>query len=81
MKILNDIIRVNKCFVKQFYGMYTKFYFLNVESLAFLLQSFCFSFYGSELWYDTRGNKAELNRCGVAYHRCIKKITNMTLIA
>lgn len=77
MKIFSDIIRVNKSFLRQFFGMYNQFYYLNVDSLSFLFRSYCSSFYGSELWYDMFGSKEEFRRCGVAYHRCVKKIVNM----
>jgi hypothetical protein len=77
-KITEDIIRVNKAFIKQFYGMFSKFYFLNRDMLIFLFRTFCTSFYGSEIWYNGSGSKAEFGRCGVAYHRGIKKMLHLS---
>ena len=52
MSLEKDSERCYQSFLNQFNSLYYKFNFLNNETLIFLFQSYCSSFYGVELWYD-----------------------------
>ena len=72
-----DVDRVTNSFLVQFNSLYYKFNFLSTELLSFLLQTYCMSFYGVELWYDKLEVNYSFNRIAVVYHRAIKKICGM----
>ena len=75
-KIDSDIDRCMKSFLNQFNAFYHKFYFLNREVLVFLMQSYCMSMYGCELWYNYF-NVRVFRKFSIAYHKTIKKIAGM----
>ena len=79
---LNNNLDIKKCnnqFLKQFYGMFRKFSYLNSSILSFLFSSYCTSFYGSQLWYNRRGCQNEFRALGVSYHNHIKKMLRIPL--
>ena len=48
------------------------------QNLKFkLLNSLCMSFYGSELWIDTRGAVKQRDEFGFSYHYALKKVLNL----
>ena len=71
-----DLCRSSSSFLRQFNSIFHKFSFLNVDVLSFLIQSYCFSFYGSELWYNF-SNKRVFNKISVAYHKAIKRVAGL----
>ena len=74
-----DIKRMNSQFLKQFFGMYRKFSFNNWAVLGFLFQSYCTSFYGSNLWYDKKYSQREFRALSVSYHKCIKLMLRLPI--
>ena len=74
LSIVPDINRCKKNFNKQFFSFFMNFKFAHFSTLKFLFKSFCYSFYGSELWCDRRGAVGALKSLAVAYHGGIKRI-------
>ena len=74
LRCSSDIKKCNVAFLKQFYGIFRKFHFLDPHILKFLFHSHCTSFYGAELWADLKGSSGEFRALGVAYHKAIKKM-------
>ena len=72
-----DIDRATNCFLRQFYGMYSKFYFCDDAVKKFLFKTYTSSFYGIETWYNFK-NK-DVYKIGVTYHKAIKKIANLNV--
>jgi hypothetical protein len=72
-----DIQKESSSFLKQFYGMYRKFYYADKKILRNLFQSYCTSFYGCELWYDIKGAKNEFHNLSISYHKAIKTLYNL----
>ena len=73
-----DIDRCCSAFLGQFYGKYRKFSFTNnFMILKFLFEACCTSFYGAELWYDMNTSDKQFKAFGVAYHKSIKRMTNL----
>ena len=69
----HDIDRITNSFLKQFNGMYSKFYFVDRSVLFYLFKSYTSSFYGIEVWYE-KILGYQLNRISVAYHKAVKRI-------
>ena len=80
MCIKHDVERACSKFLKQFYSMYNKFYYLGIRSLTFLFDACCTSFYGCELWFNRKKAMCEMNKCAIAYHKGVKKICQHGLI-
>ena len=72
-----DIRRASTQFLSQFYGMFRKFSYSDINILTFLFQAYCTSFYGSELWYNRKGCLSELKAIGVTYHKCLKRLAKI----
>ena len=47
MKISKDIDRCSKSFLKQFYGVYSRFGYSDKDVMRYLYETHCMSFYGS----------------------------------
>ena len=77
MCIKYDVERACSKFLKQFYSMYNKFYYLDLRSLTFLSDACCTSFYGCELGFNRKKARCEMNKCAIAYHKGVKKIASM----
>ena len=73
-----DITRITNCFLKQFNGLYAKFYYFCNPVLHHLYKSYATSFYGIELWYSDWKNK-DLHKFAVTYHKAIKKIARLNV--
>ena len=73
----NDIERAESIFLKQFYSIYRKFYFINQNALFYLFSSHCTSFYGCPLWIMDKIGKKYINSLSVSYHNAIKKVFNL----
>ena len=71
-----DSSRITNGFLKQFNSMYYKFNFADRNVLNFLFRSYCSSFYGLELHYDSK-RKKNLKPMAIAYHKAIKKLCNL----
>ena len=69
----DDIKRSSNAFLRQFYGLYRKFYFTDFNVFRFLFISHCMSFYGVELWNDLKGSMYEFHAAEVTYHKKIKQ--------
>ena len=84
--VIFDSIDNNKCdinrallsFYKQSNVVLRKFYYCNLDVLLFLFKSYCMSWYGCELWWDTKGCKGLIRQCSVAYHNALKKICSVS---
>ena len=75
-KIHKDVDRSCFSFLKQFNAVFHKFSFLNRDVKAFLVQSYCMSFYGSDLWFDYK-NKRVFHGFAVAYHKALKRLAGL----
>jgi hypothetical protein len=73
----NDIERCNKSFLRQFWSIYRRFSFADVNVISFLFKSHCNSFYGSQIWHNFSGCKKEYNALSVTYHKAVKIILNL----
>ena len=69
-----DIENNNGVFLRQFWGLYRRFYFADKQVMSFLFQYHCSSFYGSFTWFDRKNCKGSFHSLAVAYHKCVKKI-------
>ena len=78
MSIKSDVKRCCKSFLAQFNSMYYKFNFLDRSQIIFLFNSFCKSFYGSELWSSNLNKRGSFDSISVAYHNALKKILNLS---
>ena len=67
-----DVGRVTNSFLKQFNGIFSKFYYVDRNVLLYLVKSYTMSFYGIETWYDFRSTNV-FHKASVAYHKGIKK--------
>jgi hypothetical protein len=72
-----DIEKCSKSFLRQFWSIYRRFSFADMNVIAFLFESHCTSFYGSQLWHSDSSSKKELNALAVSYHKCIKIMLNL----
>ena len=73
-----DVDRVINSFLRQFNSLYSKFYFLDLNTLSYLFKSYTSSFYGIESWYLKLKAKS-LNKISVAYHKAVKKIAGLNV--
>ena len=73
-----DVDRCLVTFLKQFNSMYYKFSFVDKVQLLFLFNSYCTSFYGSELWYDLLNSASCLKGISISYHSSVKKILKIS---
>ena len=71
--INDDVDRVLNSFLRQFNGMYSKFYFTDKRILYHLFKTFTSSFYGIDVWFE-KITLAQLSKISVAYHKAVKKI-------
>ena len=74
----SEVDRVTDSFLKQFNGMYSKFYFTNKNIIFFLFKSFTSSFYGIETWIE-KIYEYQLNRISIAYHKAVKRICDLNV--
>ena len=69
-----DIIRERNKFYNRFNSILRKFYSVNLDVFLVLFKSFCFSFYGCELWFRNFNCKLVLKSFSVGFHKSVKKI-------
>ena len=70
----NDIDRCSKSFNRSAGILLRKFCYTDPDILFFLFNSYCTSFYGSELWTMKSGCNTILKEFSIAYHAILKKI-------
>ena len=71
----SDMEKCMAAFNKSFGVLFRKFYSLYIEPLFSFFQSFCTSFYGTELWVNRlRANNNKKKKLSVSYHTALKKI-------
>ena len=70
----NDIDRCSKSFNRSAGILLKNFCFTDPDILFFLFNSYCTSFYGSELWTMKSGCNTILKEFSIAYHAILKKI-------
>ena len=69
-----DIDRCSKSFNRSAGILLRKFCYTDPDILFFLFNSYCTSFYGSELWTMKSGCNTILKEFSIAYHAILKKI-------
>ena len=69
-----DMDRCNNVFNKSFGFLFRKFSSVDTDVLFSLFNSFCTSFYGSELWINRKKATAAFKHVSVSYHIALKKI-------
>ena len=79
-RLKEDIRRCELSFLRQFYAIFRKFYFLDRNILIFLFRTYCFSFYGCELWSDLTGSRGDFRAIATNYHSSIKKLMGVSRI-
>ena len=78
MSLKCDIEKCHNAFLRQFNSMYYKFNFVNRDQLIFLFESFCRSFYGSDLWNDGLLKLNVFKNIATTYHRALKRIVGLS---
>ena len=78
MSIKPDIDRALDAFLRQFNGVYSKFYYLDVSVLSFLFHTYTSSFYGAETWC-TSGSARRFDKISIAYHKAVKKVAGLQI--
>ena len=73
----HDIARLRDSFNRRVGMFYRKFHTVEQNLKFKLLNSLCMSFYGSDLWIDTRGAVKQRDEFGVSYHYALKKVLNL----
>jgi len=79
LAIDKDVDRLCASFLAQFNCLYHKFSSFDSNVLFFLFKSYCFSFYGCELWFDFISKPYAYRKLSVAYHKSVKRIANMNV--
>ena len=78
LKLDSDVLRCTNSFFKQFNSVYHKFYFMNRDIVIFLMQTYCCSFYASELWFYDKFYLRRMNILSIAYHKAVKRMVNLS---
>ena len=76
MALNGDIERATTSFLRQFNGLYYKFYRSKGPVLNHLFRSHAMSFYGMETWFHNRTRKS-LKKIAVAYHNSVKRVCGL----
>ena len=71
-----DIEENVKSFTKSFGMLFRKFYSVDSDIMYSLFNSFCASFYGSELWVNLPIHR-NFRQISVSYHNALKKILGL----
>ena len=79
LSIHEDTERVLNSFLKQFNALYYRFNFIQSDILKFLFKTYAFSFYGSELWFETISQNKCFNNLAIAYHKAVKRICHLNV--
>ena len=79
LSIHEDTERVLNTFLKQYNSLFYKFNFIQSNVLKFLFKTYTFSFYGSELWYETILQKKCFNNLAIGYHKAVKRIARLNV--
>lgn len=69
-----DVIRERNRFYNSFNCILRKFYYVDLDIFLTLFNSFCLSFYGTELWFRNFDCKVEIKQFSIGYHKALKKI-------
>ena len=69
-----DCDRALDAFLKQFNGMFHKFYYMNRDVLTYLFKAYTSSFYACELWCGKYNRERMFKKISVGYHKAIKRL-------
>ena len=72
-----DIERVTKSFLRQSFACMHKFSNFPTHIRLFMFRTYCMSFYGSELWTDSRGCSLALSSLKISFHKSVKRLQNL----
>ena len=78
LSLRRDVEKCHNNFLRQFNSMYYKFNFVNKDQLVFLFESFCTSFYGSDLWNDGLLKPNMFKNIATTYHRALKRVVGLS---
>ena len=81
---LNDAMDCDRAldsFLKQFNGMFHKFYYMNREVLTYLFKAYTSSFYACELCSGKYNRERVFKKISVGYHKAIKRICHLPVWA
>ena len=73
----SDIVFRRNKFYNSFNTILRKFYDTSLDVFLNIFKSYCFQFYGCELWYGKFRSATALRQFAVGYHRSIKKVFNV----
>ena len=76
--ITRDVDRAANAFIKQFNGMYAKFYYMHDSVLHYLFRTYTSSFYGVELWHGSISYR-HIDKISVIYHKAVKRIARLNV--
>ena len=76
--ITRDVDRAANAFIKQFNGMYSKFYYMNDSVLHYLFRTYTSSFYGVELWHGSICYR-HIDKISIIYHKAVKRIARLNV--
>ena len=74
---IRDCDRALDSFLKQFNGMFHKFYFMNLDVLTYLFRTYTTSFYACELWCGNYNRERLMKKISVGYHKAAKRLCNV----
>lgn len=72
-----DIIRCRNKFYNEFNCLLRKFSSVSCNVFSKLFQSYCMSFYGSELWFCNKKCYVPLKQFAIGFHKAIKKMMKL----
>ena len=72
-----DVDRTVRSFLGQFNSLMNKFNFLSGSTLGFLFKTYCCSFYGVNLWFESDIKIKDLRKIEIVFHKAVKKVVNM----
>ena len=75
---VDDINRARNKFYGDFNSLLRKFYFADIKVKLFLFKQYCTQFYGSNMWFYSKGSISSLKQFGVGYHKGIKKVLGLS---
>ena len=75
VSIKSDVDRALDVFPRQFNGVYSKFYYLDVNVFSFLFHTYTSSFDGAETWC-TSGSARRFDNVSISYHKAVKKVAS-----
>ena len=74
-----DVQRLARAFLRQAFACMHKFEKYPANVKLFLFQTYCMSFYGSELWTDLKGCHNNFSSLEINFHKFIKRILGLPI--